>query len=106
LVQVVKAEAKEGLPGVEAPEMAVDVSIMKVTTAMAQSAAKHFIAAQAYREDQENAVQMRDTTRLIFGEECRATKSRGLAKIEKVVEGIDKNADTVSAYISLMAGCM
>ena len=55
---------------------------MNVTTAMAQSAAKHFIAAQAYREDEENAVQTRDNTRLVFGDEGRSTKRRGLAKIE------------------------
>ena len=75
---------------------------MKVTTAMAQSAAKHFIAAQAYREDQENAIGMRDNTRLVFSDEGRATKRRGLAKIEKEIDGIDKNADSMSAFITLM----
>lgn len=87
---------------VEEPHFAVDVSKMKVTSAMAQSAARHFIAAQAYREDQENAIEMREAVRLVLGEEGRSTKRRGLAKIEKVITGVDKDADTTTTFLSLM----
>jgi hypothetical protein len=69
----------------------------------AQSAAKHFIAAQAYKEDTENSIQMRDTARLVLGEEGRSTKRRGLAKIEKVITGVDTDADTTSNFVELNA---
>jgi hypothetical protein len=88
--------------GVEEPQMATDVSVMKVTTAMAQSAAKHFIATQAYREDQENCIQMRETRRLVLGEEGRSTKARGLTKIEKPIEGVDMTACSMTNFIEMM----
>ena len=89
--------------GVEAPQMATDTSAMKVTTAMAQSVAKHFIATQAYREDQENCVQMRETRRLVLGEEGRSTKARGLTKIEKPIEGVDMTACSMTNFMEMMA---
>ena len=96
----VKVEPEDA--DVEEPTFAVDTSKMKVTSAMAQSAAKHFIAAQAYREDKENSIQMRETARLTLGEEGRSTKRRVLDKVKKTIAGVDEDADTMSNFITLM----
>ena len=82
--------------------MAVSVSKMKVTSAMAQSAAKHFIATQAYCQDTENAIVTRETDRLVLGLEARSTRKRQLPKIEKVAPDVDQKADSFTLFLQMM----
>ena len=88
-----KAEVEDVLDDLDTSH-AVDVSKMKVTAAMAQTAVKHFIASQAYSNGKENVIKTREIERLTVGIDGRATKKRGLAKLEKVVTGVDKDAGT------------
>lgn len=82
--------------------MAVSVSKMKVTSAMAQSAAKHFIATQAYCQDTENAIVTRETDRLVLGLEARSTRKRQLPKLEKVAPDVDQKADSFTLFLQMM----
>lgn len=80
----------------------VDVSKMKVTAAMATSAAKHFIATQAYDADVEKAIEMREIVSLNLGLEGRLSKKRSLPKLNQSSVHVDPNANTFDHFLSLM----
>ena len=66
---------------------------------MAQSAARHFIAAQNYMRD-EGAIMNRDTKRLLEGDLSRLTSARSTAKFVKLA--VDPNTTSVKEFVKLM----
>lgn len=73
----------------------------KVTSSMAMSAAKHFTAAGAFREDVDNRIMQRGTQRLVLGAEGRSTAPRTNPKFVKLP--VDLDASSVSEFVSYIS---
>ena len=70
----------------------------KVQSSMAMTAAKHFTAAGAFREDEDNRILQRGTQRLVLGAEGRSTAPRTNPKYVKLP--VDSGASSVSVFVS------
>ena len=68
----------------------------KVESSMAMTAAKHFTAAAALRDDDENRILQRGTQRLILGAEGRSTAPRSNPKHVKLP--VDPDATSVTVF--------
>ena len=68
---------------------------------MAYSACRHFVAAQNYLRD-EDAVETRDTKRLLEGDMARLSAARSTAKFVKLA--VEPTATAVKEFVKLMQG--
>ena len=91
--------AVKGSDGQQTGEVKVETS--KVTKGMAYSACRHFVAAQNYLRD-EDAVETRDTKRLLEGDMARLSAARSTAKFVKLA--VEPTATAVKEFVKLMQG--
>jgi hypothetical protein len=74
----------------------------KVSTGMAVSCAKHYIASQNYQRDDENAVRKRSSTSLLHEVGGRSTSPRTCPKLRRLAA--DPSATAMSEFLKLMRG--
>ena len=89
--------AVKAMDGSETGDVRVEKST--VTKGMAFSAARHFVAAQNYIRD-EDAVETRETKRLLESDLARVTVKRSSAKLVKLA--VDPNTTSIREFVKLM----